>query len=114
MPKFTIHDTGVYRADPYVIVNELQEAVAQSVEKNGGHYAHGLREITDYITALESRLREAEEVIKPFAEEGKSWIKVQDFVHPDISLSHKGDAKFSAGDLKRAAAFLAGGDANKV
>ena len=64
MAKFTILDTGVYRADPYVIINELQEAVAQSVEKNGGHYAHGLREVTDYIAALESRLKEAEAIIK--------------------------------------------------
>ena len=99
MKKFIILDTGVYRADPYVIVNELQEAVAQSVEKNGGHYAHGLREITDYIASLESRLREAEK-LGVVAESVNLWLK----------RSNMGGTAHQRELESALAAFLAGGE----
>ena len=62
------------------------------------------------IAALESRLREAEAVIKPFADNA-------------IVFEDKGDNQEAWGspnmdvlvsDFRRAAAFLAGGDTNKV
>jgi hypothetical protein len=65
MTKFFTQDTGVFRTDELVILNENGVAVFQSVaDENGLHDNKGVLEIIDYIAALEARLQEATEVIK--------------------------------------------------
>ena len=68
MTKFFIQDTGVFRTDELVILNENGVAVVQSVaDENGLHDNKGVLEIIDYIAALEARLQEAEAIIKDAA-----------------------------------------------
>ena len=103
MPKFTIHDTGVFRTDPFLLLNRAGIPVAQSYSEIGKFDSDGLLEIVDYIADLESRLREAEAIIKPIAEHDAKWAGVGEvaiFLPPE--------------HYARAAAFLAGGDTNKV
>lgn len=62
------------------------------------------------IAALKERLREAGEVVKPFAREADAWWdKIVDDARPWIAEPGGvggDDAKFTIGDLRRARAFL--------
>lgn len=70
------------------------------------------------IAALESRLREAEAVIKPFAELFPHLVRRmgedENGTYYEISSGGLPDAKITLAITRRAAAFLAGGDTNKV
>jgi hypothetical protein len=62
------------------------------------------------IAALRARLAEAEAALEPFAEESNDWSGTSDNVCPIIMEDRKAGgepARFSIGDLRRAAAFLA-------
>ena len=132
MSKFTIHDTGVFRTDPFLLLNRAGIPVAQSYSEIGKFDSDGLLEIVDYITALESRLREAEAVIKLQNDVINRWsinetafgeqeleARFGKIEYPDSSIWVEEwlDRVLRSPTLEanaRAAAFLKGGDTNKV
>lgn len=107
MTKFFIQDTGVFRTDELVILNENGVAVVQSVaDENGLHDNKGVLEIIDYIAALEARLQEAEAIIKPFANEDFSRELSGNFEGDLSPVFQRVQAMLTLGDFRRARAFL--------
>lgn len=107
MSKFTIHDTGVFRTDEFVILNEKGVAVVQSIaDENGLHDNQGVLEIIDYIAALEARLQEAEAIIKPFANDDFSRELSGNFEGDLSPVFQRVQAMLTLGDFRRARAFL--------
>ena len=107
MSKFTIRDTGVFRTDELVILNEKGIAIVQSVaDGNGLHDNQGVLEIIDYIAALEARLQEAEAIIKPFANDDFSRELSGNFEGDLSPVFQRVQAMLTLGDFRRARSFL--------
>ena len=85
MKDFYVVDSGAFRSDPYILLNEKQEPVAQSYSNDGKHYKHGLDEVVEHIAALRALLKEAGEALEPFAKkyEGVSEYQRETWVYKD-------------------------------
>jgi hypothetical protein len=61
----------------------------------------------DRLAQAEARIAELEECLRPFAREALDWKDWQDDdYHPPIGVRGGGKARFTVGDIRRAAAKL--------